>query len=109
MIIAALTGAVLYCEPKLELTMRFLILGCAVIALSMPANAVENFIPLGQAYAPGYDDVPPIGSEQDRVNAQTDVYETENYRRAVREKRFETRLNHFQTEPRDIGDEFLDY
>lgn len=89
--------------------MRFLILGCAVLAMTLPAQAVENFIPLGQAFAPGDDDIPPIGSEQDRVNAQADIYETESYRRALREKQFETRLNHFQSEPRNIGDEFLDY
>jgi hypothetical protein len=90
--------------------MRFLILGCAVLALSSaPALAVENFIPLGQNYAPGDDQIPPIGSEQDRINAQLDIYQTENYVRDLREKRFDTRLNHYQTEPRNIGDEFLDY
>lgn len=110
MIIGALTLDVLYNHLRLELTMRFLILGCAVLALShLPAQAVENFIPLGQNYAPGDDDMPPIGSEQDRINAQVDIYETENYRRDLREKRFETRLNSFQSEPRQIGDEFLDY
>ncbi len=90
--------------------MRSLILGCAVLALShLPVRAVENFIPLGQNYAPGENEVPPIGSEQDRINAQLDIYQTENYGRDLREKRFETRLNTFQTEPRTMGDEFLDY
>ncbi|WP_395660131.1 hypothetical protein [Aestuariivirga sp.] len=90
--------------------MRFLILGCAVLALSSaPVLAMENFIPLGQNYAPGDDQIPPIGSEQDRINAQLDIYQTENYVRDLREKRFDTRLNHYQTEPRNIGDEFLDY
>jgi len=90
--------------------MRFLILGCAVLALSSaPVLAMENFIPLGQNYAPGEDQIPPIGSEQDRINAQLDIYQTENYVRDLREKRFDTRLNHYQTEPRNIGDEFLDY
>ncbi len=90
--------------------MRFLILGCAVLALSTaPALAMENFIPLGQNYAPGDDTIPPIGSEQDRINAQLDIYETENYGEALRQKQFETRLNHFQQEPRGIGDDFRDY
>ena len=90
--------------------MRFLILGCAVLALSpAPVLAMENFIPLGQNYAPGDDQIPPIGSEQDRINAQLDIYQTENYGRDLREKRFDTRLNNFQPEPRNIGDEFLDY
>jgi hypothetical protein len=90
--------------------MRFLILGCAVLTLShLPVQAMENFIPLGQNYAPGENDVPPIGSEQDRINAQLDIYQTEIYRRDLREKHFETRLNTFQTEPRNIGDDYLDY
>jgi hypothetical protein len=90
--------------------MRCLILGCSLFALScLPVQAMENFIPLGQNYAPGVNEVPLIGSEQDRVNAQLDIYETENYRRDLREKRFDTRLNHFETEPRTIGDEFIDY
>ena len=90
--------------------MRFLILGCAVLALSSaPVLAMENFIPLGQNYAPGDDQIPPIGSEQDRINAQLDIYQTENYVRDLREKRFDTRLNHYQTEPLNIGDDFLDY
>ncbi len=90
--------------------MRFLILGCAVLALSAaPALAVENFIPLGQNYAPGENEVPPIGSEQDRINAQLDIYETENYGEALRQKQFETRLNHFDPDPRTPGDDFRDY
>jgi hypothetical protein len=110
LIIGALTPGVLYIGSQLELTMRFLILGCAVLALSTaPALAVENFIPLGQNYAPGENEVPPLGSEQDRINAQVDIYETENYREALRQKQLDTRLNHFQQEPRGIGDDFRDY
>jgi hypothetical protein len=110
MIIGALTPDVLYSQLRLELTMRFLILGCAILALSpLPAQAMENFIPLGQNYAPGDDTVPPIGSEQDRINAQLDIYETENYGRALRQKRFETRLNTFQPEPRTFSEDYLDY
>lgn len=90
--------------------MRFLILGCAVLALStLPAQAVENFIPLGQNYAPGENEVPPIGSEQDRVNTQVDIYQTENYTRDLREQQFETRLNHYSPNPRSPDADFLDY
>jgi hypothetical protein len=91
--------------------MRFLILGCAVLALSAaPALAVENFIPLGQNYAPGDDTLPPIGSEQDRVNAQLDIYETENYRRQLREKQFDSRLNQLsQQQAGGVDENNLDY
>ena len=92
--------------------MRFMILGCAAaLALSaMPASAYENFIPLGQNYAPGDDQVPPIGSEQDKINAQVDIYETENYNRALREKQLDSRI--FQLGQQDPGDSYsqdLDY
>ena len=93
--------------------MRFMILGCAaaLVLSSVPAMAVENFIPQGHAYAPGEDGVPPIGSEQDRMNAQTDVYETEAYFRALRLKQNETRLNRLLSD-QEIGpqdDNRLDY
>ena len=91
--------------------MRFLILGCAVLALSAaPALAAENFIPLGQNYAPGDDTLPPIGSEQDQVNAQTDIYQTEAYHRALREKQMESRIQ--QLSDQEFGtldDSHLDY
>ncbi len=92
--------------------MRFMILGCAAaLALSaVPASAYENFIPLGQNYAPGDDQVPPIGSDQDRINAQLDIYETENYNRALREKQFDSRLFQLnQQEPGDVDINELDY
>lgn len=92
--------------------MRFMILGCAAaLALSaVPASAYENFIPLGQNYAPGDDQLPPIGSDQDRINAQLDIYETENYNRALREKQFDSRLFQLnQQEPGDVDINELDY
>jgi hypothetical protein len=91
--------------------MRFLVFGCAVLALSpVPAMAVENFIPLGQNYAPGDDKLPPIGSEQDRVNAQLDIYETENYARALREKQFDNRLNSYSQQHTGAPSDYvLDY
>jgi hypothetical protein len=91
--------------------MRFMILGCAVLALSAaPALAVENFIPLGQNYAPGDDKLPAIGSEQDRLNAQVDIYETEAYHRALREKQAQSRIEQLsQQEPGRLDDSLLDY
>jgi hypothetical protein len=45
------------------------------------AGAVENFIPLGQGYAPGDSVLPPLNSAQDKFNGQLDIYETEIYTR----------------------------
>lgn len=90
--------------------MRYLILACSALALSAaPALAVENFIPLGQNYSIGENEVPPIGSEQDKINAQLDIYQTEIYGRDLREKQFDTRLNYFQPEQNRAIDGFLDY
>lgn len=92
--------------------MRFLILGfAAALAVSAPAAAYENFIPLGQNYAPGDDQLPPLGSEQDKMNAQVDIYESEIYNRGLQQKQFDSRLNNLlnQQEPGNPDDNELDY
>jgi hypothetical protein len=93
--------------------MRYMILGfAAALAVSAaPAQAVENFIPLGQNYAPGDDQLPPLGSEQDKVNAQVDIYETEIYNRALREKEFSSRMYNLSNEqnPDTVDENDLDY
>jgi hypothetical protein len=96
---------------RVELTMRFLILGCAALALSAaPALAMENFIPLGQNYAPGDDTLPPIGSEQDQMNAQIDIYQTDAYYRALREKQVESRFRQMRDQGMGSTDDSqLDY
>ena len=63
--------------------MRILVLA-AVASLTLwsaEANAVENFIPLGQNYAPGDSVLPALNSPQDKVNAQVDIYQSEIYTR----------------------------
>jgi len=53
----------------------------AVVSVLWPASAMafENFIPLGHNYSPDDQILPPINSRQDRINLQTDIYETERY------------------------------
>lgn len=53
----------------------------AVISVLWPASAMafENFIPLGHNYSPDEQVLPPINSRRDRINLQTDIYETERY------------------------------
>lgn len=91
--------------------MRFLILGCAILTLSaMPLMAAENFIPLGQNYAPGDDTLPPIGSEEDQVNAQTDIYQTETYGRQLRDQEMNSRLRDLSQRSLNPGsDDDLEY
>lgn len=93
--------------------MRFVILGCAAaLALCpLPAMAEESFIPMGHAFALGENEVPPLGSEQDQINAQTDIYETEVFRRELRYKQLDSQLNQLMTK-QEIGavdNDWLDY
>jgi hypothetical protein len=97
----------------MELIMRFVILGCAAVLTlsSLPAMAEESFIPMGQAFALGENEVPPLGSEQDRMNAQTDIYETEVFRRELRNKQLDSQLNQLvnQQELGALDNDWLDY
>jgi hypothetical protein len=55
-------------------------IGAAMIglaALATAAGAAENFVPLGLGYSPERQELPPLNSALDALNAQTDVYESE--------------------------------
>ena len=48
-----------------------------LLALAPVAGAAENFVPLGLGYSPERQQLPPLNSALDALNAQTDVYESE--------------------------------
>jgi len=48
-----------------------------VLALASAAGAAENFVPLGLGYSPERQELPPLNSALDALNAQTDIYESE--------------------------------
>jgi hypothetical protein len=48
-----------------------------ILALVTAAGAAENFVPLGLGYSPDRQQLPPLNSALDALNAQTDVYESE--------------------------------
>jgi hypothetical protein len=48
-----------------------------LLALAPVAGAAENFVPLGLGYSPERQELPPLNSALDVLNAQTDVYESE--------------------------------
>ncbi|MFN4143660.1 hypothetical protein [Aestuariivirga sp.] len=92
--------------------MRFAIFltAAAFVLAPLPVLAYENFIPLGQNYAPDDDQLPPLGSAQDQINAQVDVYESEIYNQQRRQKVLDSRnqlLN--QQNPGNIDENDLDY
>jgi hypothetical protein len=48
-----------------------------LLTMSVIAPAAENFVPLGLGYSPERQQLPPLNSPLDQLNAQTDVYESE--------------------------------
>ena len=92
--------------------MRLLAILLAATALSQaaPALAYENFIPMGHNYSPDDPELPEFNSEQDRVNAQVDIYETEIYGRQRRAKVFSSNLDHFSNNHEiSSSRDFIDY
>lgn len=83
----------------------------ATLALaSSQAHAYENFIPMGQSYAPGENELPRLDSEQDRLNSQVDIYESEIYNRQRDLKEFSTQMNSYSLGRTPSGSsDFIDY
>lgn len=90
---------------------RSYLLAAAMLLFSpQMASAYENFIPLGHNYSPDQPQLPSLNSEQDQINAQVDIYESENYTRQRGAKVFSSDLNRFSSE-QELGasDDFIDY
>ncbi len=67
-----------------------LILGSTAV---VTGHAAEQFIPQGYVYGPGHDELPPLNSEQDRIDAMAAVRQTEIYKSQYRERRFRENLD----------------
>ena len=82
----------------------------ALMFAAAPAHAYENFIPLGHNYAPGENELPRLDSDQDRVNSQVDIYESEIYNRQRDLKEFSTQMNSYSAGQTPSGSsDFIDY
>jgi hypothetical protein len=66
-------------------------------ALGGPLAAAEKFIPQGHAYAPYENGLPPLNSDRDRINAQTDIYESQIYQQQYQQRLFESELRRFES------------
>jgi hypothetical protein len=77
----------------------------------VPALAVENFIPLGHNYSPDDSVIPEFNSEQDQLNGQVDIYETEIYTRQRFAKENNTYVRRFLNSQSGTGGsmDFIDY
>ncbi len=62
-------------------------------ATTQPVSADEYYIPRGHAYGPGMEVLPPLNSEQDRINAMADIREAEIQRRLREERMFQEQFN----------------
>jgi hypothetical protein len=83
----------------------------AIVLGAAPAGAFENFIPLGNNYSPDDPRLPPLNSEQDRINAQVDIYESEIYNRQRIAKSFSSQVDRFRydQELNTRNRDFIDY
>ena len=81
--------------------------GLAFLLLALPAAADENFIPRGHAYGPDSGGLPPLNSEQDRINAQADLIEAEINTKAREQQLFNSQLRRFQNEQELTGPDYL--
>jgi hypothetical protein len=76
--------------------MRAILVALAVIAgAAAQASAAENFIVRGHSYAPGNNQLPPLGSEQDQINLQTDLIEADIYVKERQQKIVDTEMQRF--------------
>jgi hypothetical protein len=80
------------------------------VAWSTPVAAYENFIPMGTGYSTEVGSLPAFDSEEGQIAAQTDVYESEIYRKARSDAEFDSRLRQFWSDTESSGaDVFIDY
>lgn len=101
-----------YKLADMEFAMRFsfVILVAAFAFAPAPAFAYENYIPLGHSYSPEDPELPEFNSEQDKLNSQVDIYESEIYNRQRRAKVFSSQLDQFKNNQElSGGSEFIDY
>lgn len=78
--------------------MRFLgvlVVISAFVVGALPAQAYENFIPLGTGYSSSVNTIPAIKSERQRIIEQTDIYESEIYNKQLEERNFQARSSAF--------------
>jgi len=79
-------------------------------AAAVQASAAENFIVSGHSYAPGAEQLPPLGSEQDQINLQTDLLQAQIYVEERQRKLFESQMSRFINDQNLTGpDQSLDY
>jgi hypothetical protein len=86
-------------SKEIEMCWRAVLLASALLsAATAEASAVENFIPRGHSYAPGEGQLPPLNSERDQLNNQTDSLQSEIYVKEFQRKQLDSELSRFINE-----------
>lgn len=83
--------------------MRFVLTVLALIAVTSATQAFENFIPAGTGYSTEIDTLPDFNSDQSQVNQQTDIYETEIYRKKRKYAEDDAALRRFFSQNNSTG------
>jgi hypothetical protein len=85
--------------------MRAILTVLAFFAAIASAQAFENFIPAGTGYSTEIATLPDFNSDQSQINQQTDIYETEIYRKKRKYAEDDATLRRFfsQNDPTSIG------
>jgi hypothetical protein len=87
--------------------MRRILLSLAVAgALMTPAFAAENFIPGGHTYSPENKPLPPLNSEQDQINLNADIIQSQIDRQQRERKILDSQFQRFISEQELKGDDF---
>jgi hypothetical protein len=90
--------------------MSVLIVATASLMAATAAHAYETFIPLGTGYSTGVSALPPSDSEAQALISQTDIYETEEYRKQLELRQFRNSLNQSGNNIGSTGpSDFIDY
>jgi hypothetical protein len=92
--------------------MRFsaLVLALPLLALAVPAQADENFIPMGHGYSLDSDSLPSLDSDQSQLTSEVDILQTDIYYKQRAQQRFLNQLDDFDDRTDSNGpDNFLDY
>lgn len=73
------------------------------VALATTAQAFENFIPAGTGYSTEIITLPDLNSDQSKLNQQTDIYETEIYRKQRKYAEDDAKLRRFFSQNDSTG------
>ncbi len=71
------------------------LVGAVICCGFAPAQAYESFIPLGTGYSTSVSELPALNSDAQSLSSQTDIYETELYRRALEERKHKSAIKQF--------------